>query len=446
MSCNENQVCIPSSLKEWDRNKPELKEKIQCDCKEIMERFKSGSFKDDIYLIKMEDSDRVVVVYNFTPDNEFGKDNKIKDIIREARFQKHVHVKLGKDYAPDVYNVEYYKDADGKEKILVITGYAADNGYRQYSGEELQEILNFMDIYTCVDNTTNEELYNYLTKATKIYASIHMEPEKPKQKVRKNTLEKIQNKPKQEVYELDESDKEEAQYYATLLNPENLKNCLKQWFMRCKHFLNPFFCALHELHRINVFHHDLKVENVWIKEDDEGYHFKFIDFGISTTLKESVKKVNSFGEVENNTLVFKNLKNPEENLSDVMDYFDGVYQESEREKEYKKIEQDFKQENYTKELLKNLMMNEMNRPLTLPLSEQIIENYNDFYFFNEEITGSIFELGENRILLNYRKYIKDKKRNKFIEVRLKFKDSEKTFKEFIAERYADAVMEYYQYK
>jgi hypothetical protein len=79
-------------------------------------------------------------------------------------------------------------------------------------------------------------------------------------------------------------------FYSAFLNPKYLKENLNKWYAKTKHFFIPFFRSLHKLHKIDVFHHDLHAKNIWVKKKFFGkYEFKFIDFGRSSNLKESLE-------------------------------------------------------------------------------------------------------------------------------------------------------------
>ena len=440
-------LCVPSDdeniltkLKSMPLQKEEKRPK--CECKNIIKSFKAGSFKNNISLVKLKKNNRIIVVFK---KKKFDNKN-IHDIMKETQIQKKVHDEAGSQYAPDVYRLDYYSTGKGEE-IFLMTGYAGDNGYKQL--QDTEKIVNFMEVYPCVDNSFNGELYYYFTLALPVYKKLLNEEEEEDLRSRR----RIRKEEEEEEEQLDEDDIKLCKYYATLFNPANYKNCLEQWYMRCEHFFVPFFRDLHELHKIDVFHHDLRSDNIWYKKDNTGYHFKFIDFGISTSLEDSLilnlPNV-SFGS---STLVRTDKTSQKELIID--------FSEKETIQDRKDtIMNEMKSDEFSEQTLKDLMMVEMTSPQTLPLSEQDIDKYREFTFFNEDIFNNFIDVFDMQMINKFqntrteeqrkeerKKPTKDRNidaRNMF---RFIFKYKSKvinTFTEFIAEKYSETIMNQYK--
>ena len=499
-TCGEDNdlLCIPE---EYMTSKPITDDNITIKevqnfnglCKKSTE-INEGSMKSHIYKIKEnenEDCSRILIGFLKESDEPFSDDEKY-NIEKEVNIQHKVHKNLGGNYAPGIIKLEefdYIDEEKGKMYVIIlITECAEDNGYTEMNTKEFENILFFQKIYPCVDNTFDKKLYDYLkmsnflnfigeVKEGKAMLQEKIKKQKEKSEEQESEEEQDFNKYYLNIDINSETlkdhynyyNEETLYYYATLFNTKNFKNCLWQWFIRCKNFLNPFFIALHKLHKINVFHHDLKHNNIWYKKD-KGYHFKFIDFGISTTYEETYEnmkfKNNNFG---NNNATFVPLTKEQQAEAEKAEAKKAAA-EAEAKKPKEKLNKKLKEENYsfTKKELIMLMIAEIDLPKTLPRGTIKSQFNNIFTFFNILIFGNIIELitdyntisrninVKNIKLINKFKKKEKKEIIKNSEIQEKMKNFKKKgekyteeitdiFKQFIAERYADAVMEYYKY-
>lgn len=380
--------------------------KPECKCTNILQSFEAGSFKNNISLVQLNNNKRIVVVYK---QKNFD-DNKKKDIMKESRIQKKVYNEAGPQYAPNVYRLDYYSTDEGEE-IFLMTGYAGDNDYKQL--QNIEKIINFMEVYPCVDNLCDKNIYSFFEEVLPLYKKTMFSDESI----------------------LDEDDIKLCKYYATLFNSHNYENCLEQWYMRCRHFFEPFFRDLHELHKIDVFHHDLRSENIWFKKNDTGYHFKFIDFGISTSLQESLNK-SSFGET------FVKIETKGSSLPSSIDFSTKPEITTSTET----ILHEMKTKNFSEQTLKDLIMVEMTRPQTMPHAEQNSDKYREFTFFNDSIFDNITDIFEDTMIRTFRtkQKTKDKKKSIFT---IHFRNKNRiinTFKEFIAKKYCETILNQYK--
>ena len=445
-TCTQEKTCVPQEEKFI--KSLEKKEAPEGTC----EQYKSlnkGSFKSNVKFIKTKE--KILILFQQT---EIKKSMKY-DIMKEALIQKEVHDKAGSQYAPDVYRLDYYSTCKGEE-ISLLTGYAGDDGYKQL--KDIKELVNFMEVYPCVDNSCNDEIYEFFFKGNNEF----------------NNFMNDQLGTTDTNYRFT---KDQMRYYATLFNPKNYKNCLEQWYMRCEHFFVSFFRDLHELHKIDVFHHDLKRENVWYKEDDTGYHFKFIDFGISTSLEETI-----FDNIERKDII---IEEPEQDQDQDQDQEQEPVKRKTRKStanskaswiytggEDKKTEQktfftfdppylatiwvrkdtimnEMKSGGFSKQTLKDLMMVELTKPNTTPQSASDKEAYIDFVFFNYSIDSGITTFFIDSLMNSYLRTViigtkKSKRTGKPMDITLFDKKKElrngivQTYIEFIADKYAES--------
>lgn len=79
------------------------------------------------------------------------------------------------------------------------------------------------------------------------------------------------------------------------------------WQLQSRLFLDNFFVYLNKLHKINVFHGDIGEQNILTKlsQPDNKYHFRFIDFGLSTSIDEWI-------------LTYETIPDSKKNSSDIV--------------------------------------------------------------------------------------------------------------------------------
>lgn len=144
-------------------------------------------------------------------------------------------------------------------------------------------------------NTDNIQTYNFF----KLYLGYNLNITEEKEKDLHiynilngldldQTLDKIENKDIPDIKIISKFIK-----YSTLLIPDNIQIILKTWFNDSvfNNFITSFFKDLWEIHRLNLFHGDLKEDNILFKYNNESddFNFKFIDFGFARTVQDWMK-------------------------------------------------------------------------------------------------------------------------------------------------------------
>lgn len=156
---------------------------------------------------------------------------------------------------PKLHENNFYKDKD--KWIFYVVMENAENGgfkplaYCKFEGKIFNSFINMHESYPCPYSLVDDTLYGFF----------------------KNHV-------------IEESE-EKNKYYSRLLNPKYFRECLEEWYIETNQqlFFKDFFIQLFNLHRYNIFHNDLHSHNIWYNETTKKY--KFIDFGLSTTITDA---------------------------------------------------------------------------------------------------------------------------------------------------------------
>lgn len=190
---------------------------------------------------------------------------------------------------------------------------------------------------------------------------------------------------------------------------------LNLWWQRSGDFINNFFVYLHRLHSINVFHRDLKEDNILVNINTFE-EFKFIDFGYSGTVANWMSMYDQY-ITKDNSKFFKLY-------TEVYNYFNNL------KNKYKGINYSQKPSD---ELLQNLMLCELCNFDNMTTSNT---TYETFFFpnsvFKDFYPSSLFLRPYNEYKHN--PYLQTKT-DQFLKI-IKIND---TIKRFIADKYAEAV-------
>lgn len=376
--CEENKLCLPIT---YDLSGKEEKDQkgICVDFQQLPEN-EVGSFKTDIR--RVTHKGKKLIIFKFE-DTENFSNAFYHDIEHEINIQNKINDKTDGVYAPKILSINRYKE-DDKYCMIIVSESAADNNYIPLNTYSLSDYIRIPTVYPCVDNNCSNKLFLYFQIMNEI----------------------------QDIYQASQGDKtythysnDELKYYATFFNPENSKSCLEQWYIRVREIIDVLFISIHQLHKNNVFHHDLSESNIWVDENSKKsgkFNFKFIDFGVSSNFKENYTTAKKFKDFKE---MFEKFTHFGEDPW--MKYFDDTQQLPERytheymddiKKQETKVqnelnqsakEKDFK---FSPEVLKILMLTELTLPVTLPYEHPLELAYNDIQFLNQTINRNFIDI------------------------------------------------------
>jgi serine/threonine protein kinase len=235
-------------------------------------------------------------------------------------------------------------------------------------------------------------------------------------------------------------------YYSKLLNPQHLRKCLEEWYdgnqndiKPSKDFFNDFFISLHELHKNDVFHHDLHDENVWYCEEKN--IFRFIDFGLSAGMyetlygnpKEEERHYSQFGTSSEEPDFMEYFKSVPDKKFNIDSICEKKYLDEHLKSTYHKIK-GYNTEPFNRDELRILMMVELSKPLN---NFTPIEYLISFQLFNISIMHDIIST------LVHDRYILKNSSTKWNDIQDKIHEIYKIYINFLADKYADAITNYY---
>lgn len=253
-------ICVPTeNTFNVKSGKIKILQQVKCKNKKINKRF-SGSSKENIlqfgkmvsYTEKFKIPKGKSKRFIYTKDSHLYKQKytTLYEMLKELSF----HFKIAKKYknlTANIVSLNCYLEKNNV-KVHVILENAYNNGYIKV-GEVIDNgKLNVSFKNIPITNDLDKNLLTYIKNVSK-------------------------NKTK--IKGLDH------EFYARFLNPKFIKKNLNMWYKLNKKFFDNFFRDLHKLHKMNIYHHDLHFDNIWIK----GNRFKFIDFGRSINRNGALK-------------------------------------------------------------------------------------------------------------------------------------------------------------
>lgn len=219
----------------------------------------SGTSKKNVYTIRHKNKDYISYIEKYVipegKSKKFIKLNEVElysavgkgvkktlgDILREVKFSERIPANLSPKIVSSVLfllnNLIY---------IQIITESASSMGFRLVGNDIDAKKLNLSFKLISPNNPPDPDLLRYMIAVSK--------------------------------------KKKDFDFYARFLNPKYIEINLKRWYLKVSHFFIPFFIQLYKLHKVDIFHHDLHLQNIFRK----GSMFKFIDFGRSSSLEETL--------------------------------------------------------------------------------------------------------------------------------------------------------------
>lgn len=257
-------VCIPPNNKFNIKDNKIKIHKNKCNIVPINKRF-SGTSKGSLYQYKQngkcyvsytekfkipKNSSTKFIKVNQTHLYTHGLDN-LEELLREIQFNNKI-TKRNPRLAPKIQSVNFFVSND-KLSVQVLIESAYSNGYYKVGKFLDDKTYNLRFDGITVTNPVDKNLLKYIEDIANV---------------------------NHKIKDLDYT------FYARFLNPVYIKQNLKTWFNKNKIFFTAFFKDIHLLHKMDIYHHDLHFDNVWMNEKRQ---FKFIDLGRAATKKESLE-------------------------------------------------------------------------------------------------------------------------------------------------------------
>lgn len=400
---NGRKICVPELNNKFkiQNKKLFIEKKIKGKIKKVLEEH-SGASKKNIYEIKIGNLYYISYTEDYTipknKNNNFinlneshlykfkGKEKKtLEDLFREIDF----HTKINNYYnnlTPKIVSSSAFL-VNNELRFQILSESAQKNNFDTVGdfidNDEIDISFKLVDVY---DIPTKKDLYYYMKE------------------VQKNN-KKIKNV--------------DLKFYAKFLNPKYLKENLEIWYKNTKYFFTPFFKSLHKLHLINVYHHDLHAKNVWCNENLD---FKFIDYGRSSTLKESLEITFPINRYKSN--IYKLEHQDKKNIKTIINSI-------------KKSDPQLKKKNNRFQILKCLMLAELNYPDKI----KFVGIRQNMEYFRHDIDEAILLqcFGKDKAAGTFLKTKNQRKIKEFEETHNYYYSKVlRVFKEFIAEKYAEA--------
>lgn len=249
-------VCVPFKNEFYYNKKIKIFNSVKCKNEKIKKRF-SGTSKEQIYEVNKNNISYIEYfkipkkflkcVFIKPNETKFYKKGNItlEDLLKEINFHS-VITGSYPNLAPKIKSINVSKEND-LLKVQVISESASKGKYKK--------------IGDCIDS-----------------GKLNIKFHKTNCPIDKKLLNYIKSKEK--VKHLDH------EFYARFLNPKYITQNLETWYKKNKKFFDAFFKDLNKLHKLDIFHHDLHLDNIWVTKD---YNFKFLDFGRSCNKKEALK-------------------------------------------------------------------------------------------------------------------------------------------------------------
>jgi hypothetical protein len=319
-SSSEKTICVKLGFNlNVEKNKIILEQNLKGQTENILKKH-TGNSKKNIYEFKYKNKNYISYIEDYIiPKNKNskfislselnlykfeGKDKKnIKALFKELSY----HYEIEKYYpglTPKIVSITLFS-YKGKVRCQVISDSAYNKGYYMIGDIIDNKRLNLEMGNIRVKNQRDEILFNYMKRLG-------------------NTNKNIKGL--------------NFDFYSRMFNPLFIKKNLEKWYKKVSFFFDPFFKELNKLHRINIFHHDLHMKNIWM---NNFFQFRFIDFGRSAGIDETL-----------------NISFPNKNYKNKL----FLLQQKEKNKIKKKI---YSKNVSKKEILFCLMMTELNYPDTL---------------------------------------------------------------------------------
>lgn len=237
------------------------------------------SFKNIIELKELDSAGEYIVSdFKLKGDTKKASTLELNQLYNECVTQNFMHQTLiGENVVPRIYSVNLYAsnsniskiqmcDINYDRRIQILTDSATQDGYHFLYERKSVVVKKVKTLNTIPSNE-----FSFLSESLFI-----------------NKQERKENLPPLPL--LIKHYRHQKNYDSDFRNLEWLrKNCnyvIDSWFQRNQDFLTKLFRILGVFHLNDIYHHDIKGDNLALKKVQDIYKIRIIDFGFASTKKE----------------------------------------------------------------------------------------------------------------------------------------------------------------